>query len=494
MADYDLAIIGGGLNGVSIARDAAGRGLRTILLEQGDLGAGASSAASPLIQGDLRDLEQGGLLPVRRALAERDIWLRTSPHLVHPARFVVPMHADMRPPWLWRLGLAAHDRLARGGGLPAAETIDLTHHPLGDVLKRPFGLAVSYWGGIADGARLTVLTAMDAAERGAVIWTGAKCVRADRSDIWRLVVINRGQRQIVLARALVNAAGGWIASVAETVLRVAPPRVRLMQSSQIVVRRLFDHDGTYVLQNPDRRLVHAVPFERDFTLIGTAERDFAGDPAMVSVSSQDAAYLRDAANRYFREQLGPSDVIHTLAGVNVVDIRAARSRVPPDGFVGLQRRFGEAPLLTMFGGATTTVRRRAETAMAALAPFFAIPGPWTAREALPGGNLPSGDLEDLVDAACDRWPFLPPVTVRRVVSAYGTRIETILDGARGPDDLGPDFGEGLSGREVRYLMGREWARFADDVLWRRSRLGLTLTARDREALALFMKSQAAVSC
>ena len=490
MADYDLAIIGGGLNGVSLARDAAGRGLRVVVLEQGDLGAGASSTGSPLIQGDLHDLEQGRLRRLRGVLAERDLWLRNAPHLVRPAHFVVPMQAEARPPWLWRLGLLAHDRLARGRRLPVTDTIDLTHHLLGDALKRPFGLAVGYWGGIADGARLTVLTAVDAAARGAVVLTGAKCVRADRSDIWRLVVINRGQRQIVTARTLANATGGWAVSVAETVLRLPPPRVRLIQSSQIVVRRLFDHDGVYVLQNPDRRLVHAAPFGRDLMLIGTVERAFAGDPAMVAVPSQDAAYLRDAANRYFRDQLGPSDDVHTLAAVNVMPVHAGRFGAPRDALVRLERKFGEAPLLTTLGGTSTTARRQAEAAMVALAPFFAMPGPWTAREPLAGGDLPSGDLETYVEASRRRWPFLARDAISRMAGAYGTRIEQILDAAQTMGDLGPELGEGLTGAEVRYLMRQEWARFADDVLWRRSRLRLTLSARDRGELALFMNAQA----
>ena len=303
MADYDLAIIGGGLNGVSVARDAAGRGLRVILLEQGDLGGGASSASPRLIHGDPALLERRAFLRVRAALAERDIWLRIAPHLVRPMRFAIPAHSDERPSWLLRSGLLLYDRLASSATLPASATIDVTHHPVGNALKRPFGTAFEYSDCVVDDSRLVVANAVDAAERGAVIRTGARCVRADRHDVWRLAVIDRGHRQVITARALANATGAWTASVAETVLRMLPPHVGTAQISQIIVRRLFDTDSVYVFQNSDRRLIFASPYERDFTLIGTVGHAFKGDPAIVSVPAGDIAYLCDAANRYFRERI-----------------------------------------------------------------------------------------------------------------------------------------------------------------------------------------------
>jgi len=489
MADFDLAILGGGLNGLSIARDAAGRGLKVLVLERGDLGAGASATASPLIQCDLRALENRWIGKARRAVTERDIWLKAAPHLVRPVRVVVPMHGEMRPPWLWRLGLAVHDRLSTDRAWPRSETIDLTHHRLGDPLKRPFGLALDYGAGLADSPRLTILTAIDAARRGATIITGARCIRADRSDIWRIVAVRRGQRQIFAARALVNATGGWLGTVAETVLRLKPPPIRLARANQVVVRALFDHDSPYLLQQPDGRLVHVVPLEGKATLIGSVERGFAGDPAHAAVSADDALYLIRAVNRYFREQLEPSDVLHSVAGVHVRDASSARAAASGEGGVRLERRFGEAPLLTSFGGETTTARRQAEAAMTALAPFYAMPGPWTAQATLPGGDVAHGDVGGLVDGIEARWPFLTRETVRRLASSYGTLTGAILDGVASRDDLGPDFGEGLSGREVDYLMTREWARFPDDVLWRRSSLGLSMRPGDREALAAFMTSR-----
>src|SRR6266481_7271961 len=319
MADYDLAVIGGGLNGVSVARDAAGRGLRVILLEQGDLGAAASSASPRLIHGGLALLERRAFLRVRAALAERDIWLRIAPHLVRPMRFAIPAHSDERPSWLLRSGLLLYDRLASPAALPASATIDVTHHPVGNALKRPFGTAFEYSDCVVDDSRLVVAKAVDAAERGAVIRTGARCVRAERLDTWRLVAIDRGHRQVITARALANATGAWTASVAETVLRMPPPHVGTVQIGQIIVRRLFDSDNVYVFQNIDRRLIFASPYQRDFTLIGTVGHIFKGDPSAVSVPAGDIAYLCDAANRYFRERVEPSDVIRTFSGANVVD-------------------------------------------------------------------------------------------------------------------------------------------------------------------------------
>src|SRR5437764_7582916 len=318
MADYDLAIIGGGLNGVSMARDAAGRGLRVILLEQGDLGAAASSATPRMIHGDLSVLERRGFLRLRAALAERNTWLKIAPHLVRPMRFAIPAHSGERPPWLLRSALLLYDRLASQPGLPASATVDVTHHPVGNALKRPFGTAFEYSDCVVDDSRLVILNAVDAAERGAVIRTGARCVRADRLDIWRLVAIDRGHRQVITARALANATGAWTASVAETVLRIPPPSVATAQISQIVVRRLFDTENVYVFQNSDRRLIFASPYERDFTLIGTVGRAFKGDPAIVSTPAPDVAYLCDAANRYFRDRIEPVDVIRTVSGVNSV--------------------------------------------------------------------------------------------------------------------------------------------------------------------------------
>jgi glycerol-3-phosphate dehydrogenase len=490
MADYDLAIIGGGLNGVSMARDAAGRGLRVILLEQGDLGAGASAASPRLIHGDLAVLERRALLRVRTALAERDIWLRTAPHLVRPTRFAMPAHSGERPPWLLRSWLLLYDRLAPSTGrLPGSATIDITHHPVGNALKRPFGTAFEYSDGVVDDSRLVVLNAVDAAERGADIRTGARCVRADRRDIWRLVAIDRGHRRVITARALANASGAWTATVAETVLRLPPPDLRASQISQIVVRRLFDTDHVYVFQNSDRRLIFASPYERDFTLIGTITRPFKGDPAVVSASAADVAYLCDAASRYFRERVEPSDVVRTICGANAVIDPAGRCGVR-DGSIALDRPRGKAPLITIFGGDITTARLRAERAVSKLTPFYPMSPRWTAQAALPGGDFARTRFDAEVERARERWRFLDEAQAQRLVAAYGSRLGAVLGDATSRADLGQAFGPELTAAEVRYLMTREWARFPDDILWRRSKLGLTMPPGDRDALAASMAASA----
>jgi len=482
MADYDLAIIGGGLNGVSLARDAAGRGLRVILFEQGDLGGAASSATPRLIHGDLSVLERRGFRRVRRALTERPTWLRIAPHLVRPMQFVIPAHADERPPWLLRAGLFLYDSLSSRSGLPGATTLDITHHPVGNALKRPLGLAFAYWDCVVDDSRLVVLTALDAAERGAAIRTGARCVRVDRTDTWRLAVVDRGHRRTITARALANATGAWTSMVADTVLRHRQAPMAATQMSQIVVPRLFDSDNVYVFQNSDGRLIFASPFEREFTLIGTVTHEFTGDPAIVAISGADVSYLCEAASRYFRERIGPTDVVRTVSGVNLT-LASTRGR---DGTTLFHARRRKAPLVTMFGGDVTTSRLRAERAVTKLAPFYPMSPPWTAVAALPGGDFAWDRFDTEVDLARERWPFLSEPEALRLVAAYGSRLSAVLGNARTREELGPVFGAELTGAEVRYLMAREWARFPEDILWRRSKLGLTMPVADRDALAVFM--------
>jgi glycerol-3-phosphate dehydrogenase len=485
MADYDLAIIGGGLNGVSVARDAAGRGLRVILLEQGDLGAAASSATPRLIHGDPALLERGGFSRVRAALAERDVWLRIAPHLVRPVRFAIPAHSDERPPWLLRSGLLLYDWLAGRTCLPSSTTLDVTHHPVGNALKRPFGTAFEYSDCIVDDSRLVIANAIDAAERGADIRTGARCVRADRRETWRLVTIDRGHRRVITARGLVNAAGAWAASVAETIIRVPLTGVAVRKTSLIIVRRLSDTDNVYVLQNNDRRLIFVSPYERDFTLIGTVEHAFKGDPAIVAMAAGEVAYLCDAASRYFRERIETSDVIRTVSAANTITDPAGAC-----GVMAFDARRGSAPLLTILGGDLTTSRLRAERAVSRFSPFYPMSPRWTAGSPLPGGDFAWERFEREIDRACERWRFLSEAQARRLVAAYGSRLELVLGKATSRTELGPSFGPELTAAEVRYLMAREWARFPDDVLWRRSKLGLTIPPGDRDALAAFMTAAA----
>jgi glycerol-3-phosphate dehydrogenase len=493
MADFDLAIIGGGINGTAIARDAAGRGLRVLLLEQNDLAAGTSSASTKLIHGGLRYLEQGELRLVREGLRERELLLRMAPHLVWPARFVLPHHAGLRPAWQLRLGLFVYDHLGGREILPGTRVVDLTVGPLGDPLKRAYRLGFEYSDCCVDDARLTVLNAVDAAERGAVIRTRTRCARAERQDrMWRLVLTSRGHREEAAARVLVNASGPWIAQVAETVLRLPTPApVRLVKGSHIVVRRLFEHDRAYIFQNADERIVFAIPYQDDFTLVGTTDHDFRGEPGAVTAQPPEITYLCRAASEYFREAVGPEHVVWTFAGVrSLYDERSAKPKdLSRDYVVRLDGGRHQAPLLSIYGGKITTARRLAEATLARLTPFFHMPPPWTHRAPLPGGDFPHDAVDALVARARGLWPFLSKAHALRLVRAYGTRLGRIFGDAKRAEDLGENFGGDLTGSEVRYLMREEWAETSDDVLWRRSKLGLHLRRDEQDALARFIDGE-----
>ncbi|MBY0381557.1 MAG: glycerol-3-phosphate dehydrogenase [Xanthobacteraceae bacterium] len=490
MADFDIAVIGGGLNGVSVARDAAGRGLRVVLIEQNDIGSGATAVSPGVLEGHFTDIEHGAFLRVRRALAERDALLRAAPHLVRPVRCVVPMHPDERSPAMLRAALFAHDRLVPRGFHEKTKELDLTHHAIGHPLKRPIGVAFGYSACLVDETRLASLTARDAAERGASILTGARCVRGERSDIWRLSLVNRGQRQVVTARALVNATGAWTRTFAETALKLKPVEVVFERVTQIVMPALFAHDSVYVLQHSDGSLIYAMPYQGRYTLIGVARRPFDGDPAFASATSADIGYLCEAVTRYFREPVEPFDVCHAYAGVDVIAAGDVGRRQRRDGRIVFERPHGEAPLLSICGGASVTIRRRAELAIGRLVQFFVAAPPWTATATLPGGDFSYDKFGHEVDAARGRWPFLKETDVRRLAGAYGSRLDQVLGDAAAMDDLGQRFGEGLTAAEVRYLITHEFARFADDVLWRRSKLGLGMPKADRDALIAFMAEAA----
>jgi glycerol-3-phosphate dehydrogenase len=490
MADFDLAVVGGGINGTGIARDAAGRGLRVLLVEQNDLASGTSSASTKLIHGGLRYLEQGWLRLVRESLAEREVMLRMAPHLIRPMRFVLPAEPAMRPPWMLRAGLFLYDHLGGRKILPPTRTIDLTRDPLGTPLRERSGQGFEYSDCVADDARLVVLNALDAAERGAVIRTRTRCIRAERSAAWRLVLEVRGRRDLATARVLVNATGPWIKLFAGEVLRQeAPVPARLDKGSHIVVPRLFEHDRAYVLQAHDRRIVFAIPFQRDFTLIGTTDQGFAGEPAAVTPSADEVAYLCDVANENFRARIAPADVVWSFAGVRSLHDdgvgRAQRAQdVSRDYVLALDER--EAPLLTVYGGKITTYRRMAEHALERFAHLFEAGPAWTRDSRLPGGEFPWDGIERLVAETRRARPFLSEAHARRLVRAYGTRLDRVLGPARSPEDLGPWLGADLTGAEVRYLMEREWAQTEDDVLWRRTKLGLRFSPDERERLAKFM--------
>jgi glycerol-3-phosphate dehydrogenase len=489
VADFDLAVIGGGINGTGIARDAAGRSLKVVLLEQNDLASGTSSKSSKLIHGGLRYLEHGELRLVREALREREVLLRMAPHLVRPLRFVLPLSEARRSPILVRLGLLIYDWIGGRKILPGTRELDLMTEEAGAPLRRTFHHGYEYSDCFADDARLVVLNAVDAAERGAVIRTRTRCAFAERTDTWRLVLNAHGQRDVVTARVLVNAAGPWVDIVDDGVLhRQHAPRLRLDKGSHIVVRRLYEHDRAYILQAADGRVVFAIPFERDFTLIGTTDRSFSGDPAAIVPAADEIDYLCGVMTDYFRASITAADVVWAYAGVRGLYDDGSRKPqdIGRDYTLVLDKQLGEAPLLTVYGGKITTYRRLAEEALHKLSHFFPPSQPWTSRSPLPGGDFAYDGVEKLVERTRQTWPFLAAAHARRLTLAYGTRVANVLKTATKLDDLGTCFGADLTAAEVRYLMTREWAETADDVLWRRSKLGLRFSEAQSTALDSFM--------
>lgn len=491
MADFDLAIIGGGINGTGLARDAAGRGLSVLLVEMNDLGSGTSSASSKLIHGGLRYLEHGAFRLVREALNEREVLMRMAPHVVRPLRFMLPPLPGLRSPLLLRFGLILYDLLGARKLLPASRTVDLTHHVVGHPLKREFHYGFEYSDCRVDDSRLVVLNALDAAEHGAVIRTRTRCTRVERRQDWELVLSARGRRDVKTARVLVNAAGPWIGEIAETVIRQPLPRpVRLIKGSHIVVRRRFEHDYGYILEVPDRRVVFALPFADDFTLIGTTDENFIGDLNSPTPDSEEIKYLCHAVNLYFRDNVTPDELVWSYAGVRALYDDGANKPedVTRDYELVLDQRDDEAPLLTVYGGKITTHRKLAEHAMARIGHYFEALPPWTAGSRLPGGEFAPDEFDAQVEEAMRRWPFLHKQHVRRLLHAYGLRLERFLKDAQRMEDLGPCFAGDLTGAEVRYLVENEWAQTADDVLSRRSKLRLKATPEDCAEIERFIAS------
>lgn len=489
----DLLVIGGGVNGCGIARDAAGRGLSVTLVEQGDLAGATSSASTKLIHGGLRYLEHYEFRLVREALIEREVLLRAAPHIVWPLRFVLPHHAGLRPWPLLRLGLFLYDHLGGRRILPPTRALDLTRDEAGAPLKPEYRRGFEYSDCWVEDARLVVLNARDAADRGATVLTRTRCTAARRDhDVWRATLRDEATGVVteVAARALVNAAGPWAAEVLGGVAgRNTPAKVRLVKGSHIVTRRLFAHDRCYIFQNADGRICFAIPYEEDFTLIGTTDEEFAGDPATAAISDTETAYLCRAVSDYLRTPVTPADVVWSYAGVRpLYDDGASRAQEATRDYVlTLEPESGQAPLLSVFGGKITTYRRLAEAAMAKLAPHFpGLGAPWTAQATLPGGDFPWDGAPALAAALRARFPFLEPALARRLVRHYGTRAAAMLGDARRMADLGQDFGAGLTECEVRWQMREEWARAPADVLWRRGKLGLRIGVEGQAALAAYM--------
>lgn len=486
--ECDILVVGGGINGAGIARDAAGRGLSVLLCDKDDLAAHTSSASTKLIHGGLRYLEYGQFGLVRKALLEREVLLCSAPHIVRPLRFVMPHARGQRPALLIRAGLCLYDLLARRALLPASAAIDLRSDPLGAPLKPQFTRGFVYSDGRVDDARLVVLAALDAAERGATVLTRTACTGLERErDMWRARLDGPdGARLDVAARCLVNATGPWAAEFLRLAAPAAPARqLRLVKGSHIVVRRLFEHQHAYLLQHPDRRIVFAIPYEQAFTLIGTTDLDYRGDPGDAAISEAEIAYLCDLSSTYFRRPVTPADVLWSYAGVRpLLDDGGADARaVTRDYRLALER--DGAPLLSVFGGKITTFRKLAEQAVDLIGPLLGNRrGGWTAGACLPGGDLFGAapqrrsvlEWGQYVAALQRRYDWLAPALVARYAGAYGSRIHALLHRRASVADMGEQLAPGLFAAELDYLRRHEWARCAEDILWRRSKLGLHLPA------------------
>jgi len=483
------------VNGCGIARDAAGRGLSVLLAEKGDLASATSSASTKLIHGGLRYLENYEFLMVRHSLRERETLLRMAPHIIWPLRFVLPHHAGLRPAWLIRLGLFLYDHLGGRDVLPASRGIDLRRDVAGDALQTSYARGFEYSDCWADDTRLVILNAMDARQRGARILTHTTVFSARRAaSHWSVEFKDaNGRTELIEARALVNAAGPWVGSVLEqTVKTESRANMRLVKGSHIIVSKLFSHAKAYLFQNADGRIVFAIPFEDDFTLIGTTDVDYAGDPGDAHIDADEIAYLCNAVSAYFRTPVTSDSVIWSYSGVRaLLDDGGAAQTVSRDYVLDLNGDGqSEAALLNVCGGKLTTFRRLAEAALDKLSGAMSMGPAWTSGAALPGGGFPPGGAKAIADALQETAPAIDAALARRLIRTYGALAPKIFEGARASSDLGAAFGGGLREREVRYLVDHEWARTAEDILWRRTKLGLRVDSASVKQLTAWLRENA----
>jgi glycerol-3-phosphate dehydrogenase len=482
---YDLLVVGGGINGTGIARDAAGRGLTVLLCEQDDLAAHTSSASTKLIHGGLRYLETLHFALVRKALQERELLLGAAPFIMRPMHFVMPHDAHLRPMWMIRAGLFLYDHLARRRRLAASSAIDLRTHIAGAALQERFIRGFVYSDGWVDDARLVVLNAQDAALHGASVRTRTHCERIELVEgLWRATLRDRTGSNAIAARAVVNATGPWVSRFVRDASPLSTAHtVRLVKGSHIVVPRLFAHRFAYIFQNTDRRIVFAIPYEQDFTLIGTTDIEHHGEPASVRIEPPEIDYLCAMVNRYFRQQIGPADVAWSFAGVRplIEDESSDPAAVTRD--YALEMDGETAPLLSVFGGKITTYRRLAAEAVDKLAARLGCRGgPWTHRAVLPGGDLPEGSFAAFLRVVEHRYAWLPAALRVRYARAYGTTIHRMLGNAAALSDLGAEILPQLYEREAEHLCREEWAQSAADILWRRTKLGLHAPAESARRL------------
>lgn len=494
---YDVVVIGGGVNGTGIARDVAGRGLSVLLCEKDDLAQHTSSRSTKLIHGGLRYLEYYEFGLVRKALQEREVLLKSAPHIMWPLRFVMPHDKHLRPAWLIRAGLLFYDYLARREILPASRGVNLRTHVTGTPLREHFRKGFIYSDGWVQDARLVTLCAMDAKERGATVLTRTAVTSARREGKQWLVTLklSTGEVREVRANMLVNAAGPWVGEVIDAVAKAdAPRKVRLVKGSHIVVPKIYDHAYAYIFQNPDRRIIFAIPFEDDFTLIGTTDIEYTGDPATVAIDGDETAYLCEMASRYFKKPIKTGDVVWTYSGVRpLLDDEAANAASVTRDYE-LVVDVGTAPLLSVFGGKITTFRKLAEEASDRVQALLGKgSGAWTVKATLPGGDLPSTDIAPFVRSLQQASPWLPPALALRYARTYGSRLTRILSGARALSDLGEEVLPRVYAAELRYLVQEEFACSAEDILWRRTKLGLKLPASAAAMLDAWLEKNTTIA-
>ena len=510
--DCDVLIIGGGINGCGIARDLAGRGWRVMLCEKDDLASHTSSSSTKLIHGGLRYLEYYEFALVRKALQEREVLLKSAPHIMWPLRFVMPHDPSTRPAWMIRIGLFMYDHLAKREVLPGSRGIDLRTHVAGKPLNPVFKRGFVYSDGWVDDARLVLLTAIDARSRGAEILTRTRCTSAQRAaDGWTAVLEGPQGTRTVRARAVVNAAGPWAESFLRGVARsahgeqMATKSLRLVKGSHLVVKRLFEHDHAYIFQSPDKRIIFAIPYQDDFTLIGTTDVELKGDdPGAAKIGEDEIVYLCEQVSRYFKKPVTPADVVWTYSGVRPLldDASGDPSAVTRDYL--LESNVEGAPLLSVWGGKITTFRKLAENAADEVGKMLGQDRtqrpPWTETAFLAGGDLsawigqpvkgarPAAEFERFVVAVQARYPWLDANLARRLARAYGARISGLIGDAASMDDMGAVVAPGLYERELRFMQDAEWVQTGDDALWRRSKLGLHYTPAQRETVDAWLRA------
>lgn len=495
-AVYDIAVIGGGINGCGIARDAAGRGLKVILAEQADLAQGTSSASTKLIHGGLRYLEHYEFRLVRESLTEREVLWKNAPHIIWPLRFVLPHHKGLRPAWLLRLGLFIYDHLGGRKLLPATKTLNLQQDETGKPLIDDFKKGFEYSDCWVDDARMVVLNALDAQQRGTDILTRTRCIGACRENgIWQVTLqdINNRQTRTIQARSLINAAGPWVDRLLDdTALKANTRRnVRLVRGSHVVIPKIYEHNHAYIFQNGDGRIIFAIPYEQDFTLLGTTDADHASMDGKVKISEDEIRYICDSASVYFKQTVKREDVIWTYSGVRPLydDGAGAAQEATRDYVLKVSDEQGKAPILNIFGGKITTYRRLAEDALDKLADYLPEhSGKWTAEAHLPGGNFAVNAVETQIRKLQQDYAFIDTAWAQSLIRRYGTRSWDMLGEAKQRGDLGQDFGATLTEQEVEFLIREEWARDAEDILWRRSKLGLHMSEAQRDTFTAWFSA------